>query len=82
MTNDDKELSDFLAGKSQHAIELFDHLLMEYQRMGNVRVHAKKSMISFAARTGFAYVIQLGKILSMWFSHLSRLMKITSASAK
>ena len=57
----DKELSDFLNGKSPHTIELFYHLVNEYQRMGDIRVHPAKSMISFAARTRFAYVIQLGK---------------------
>ncbi|MDP9081108.1 MAG: DUF5655 domain-containing protein [Bacteroidota bacterium] len=57
----DKELADFLRGKSQHTIELFDHLVNEYKQMGDIRVHPAKSMISFAARKRFAYVIQLGK---------------------
>ena len=57
----DKELSDFLNGKTQHTIELFDHLVIEYKQIGDVKVHPAKSMISFAARTRFAYVIQLGK---------------------
>jgi hypothetical protein len=33
----------------------------EFQQIGEVTVHPAKSMISFAARTRFAYVIQLGK---------------------
>jgi Domain of unknown function (DUF5655) len=57
----EKELVDFLNGKSDHTIELFDHLVKEYQQIGDVKVHPLKSMISFAARTRFAYVIQLGK---------------------
>jgi len=57
----DKTLADFLAGKSQHTVELFDHLVNEYLQIGNITVHPAKSMISFAARTRFAYVIQLGK---------------------
>jgi hypothetical protein len=57
----DKGLSDFLAGKSAHTVELFGHLVMEYKQIGDVRVPPAKSMISFAARTRFAYVIQLGK---------------------
>ena len=57
----DKELADFLQGKSQHTVELFDHLVNEYRQIGDVRVYPAKSMISFAARTRFAYVIQLGK---------------------
>jgi hypothetical protein len=50
-----------LNGKTQHAIELFYHLLSEYQLIGDVKVQPTKSMISFGARTRFAYVIQLGK---------------------
>ena len=57
----DKELSDFLAGKSEHTVALFNHLVDEYKQIGDVRLHPAKSMISFAARTRFAYVIQLGK---------------------
>ena len=57
----DKELSDFLAGKSQHTIDLFNHLVGEYHQIGNITIHPAKSMISFAARKRFAYVIQLGK---------------------
>ena len=57
----DKELSDFLNGKSEHTIGLFDHLVNEYLQIGDIRVHPTKSMISFATRTRFAYVIQLGK---------------------
>jgi hypothetical protein len=57
----DKELSDFLNGKSEYTVELFFHLVNEYKLIGDVKVHPTKSMISFAARTRFAYVIQLGK---------------------
>jgi len=57
----DKELSDFLIGKSEHTIALFDHLVNEYLQIGEVKLHPTKSMISFTARIRFAYVIQLGK---------------------
>lgn len=57
----DKTLSDFLNGKSAHTVGLFNHLVNEFQQIGEVTVHPAKSMISFAARTRFAYVIQLGK---------------------
>ena len=60
MTND-KTLADFLSGKSQHTVELFYHLVNEYRQIGDITVHPAKSMISFKARIGFAYVIQLGK---------------------
>lgn len=58
----DKELSDFLAGKTPHTVELFDRLVMEYKVINkDIKVHPAKTMISFSARTRFAYVIQLGK---------------------
>lgn len=57
----DKQLSDFLNGKSGHTVDLFYHLVHEYKQIGAITVHPAKSMISFAARTRFAYVIQLGK---------------------
>lgn len=57
----DKELADFLNGKTQHTIDLFNHLVREFQQIGGIQLHPAKSMISIAARTRFAYVIQLGK---------------------
>jgi hypothetical protein len=57
----DKQLADFLAGKPQHTVDLFNHLVSEYRQIGEVSIHPTKSMIAFAARKRFAYVIQLGK---------------------
>ncbi|ASU36243.1 DUF5655 domain-containing protein [Mucilaginibacter xinganensis] len=57
----EKQLTDFLNGKSEHTIALFNHLVGEFQKIGEVRLHPAKSMISFASRKRFAYVIQLGK---------------------
>ena len=57
----DKTLSDFLNGKSEHTLQLFYHLVAEFQHLGDVKLHPTKSMISFGARTRFAYIIQLGK---------------------
>jgi len=57
----DKTLADFLNGKSEHTLQLFNHLVSEYRQIGEVTLHPTKSMISFAARTRFAYIIQLGK---------------------
>jgi hypothetical protein len=57
----ERELSDFLNGKSQHTVELFYHLVNEYRQIGEVKVNPLKSMIAIGARTRFAYVIQLGK---------------------
>jgi predicted transport protein len=58
----DKELADFLNGKSEHTLKLFEHLSAEFRLIDpNITIHPTKSMISFAARKRFAYVIQLGK---------------------
>ena len=57
----EKELSDFLNGKPEHTVGLFYQLVDEFKTIGDVQVHPTKSMISFAARVRFAYVIQLGK---------------------
>lgn len=57
----DTELDDFLKGKSEHTVSLFWHFVESYRKLGNVTIHPTKSMIAFAARTRFAYVIRLGK---------------------
>jgi len=57
----DKELADFLLGKTQFTIDLFNHFVTAYQQIGDVKLHATKSMISIGTHTRFAYIIQLGK---------------------
>jgi len=57
----EKDLSDFLNGKTPHTIDLFYHLVIEYRKLGGVTIHTTKSMITFAASKRFAYIIQLGK---------------------
>lgn len=57
----DKALADFLNGKTVHTVGLFYHLVDELQSIGEVSVHATRSMIVFGSQKGFAYVIQLGK---------------------
>jgi hypothetical protein len=57
----DKELSDFLNGKSEHTLSLFWHFTETYQKIGKVTVHPTKSMIAFAGKTRIAYITRLGK---------------------
>jgi len=57
----DKELSDFLAGKSEHTIGLFWNFIEAYQQIGKITVHPTKSMIAIAAKTRVAYITRLGK---------------------
>ena len=57
----EKSLNDFLKGKSVHTIELLEHFINEYKRIGNISIHPTKSMITISGKTGLAHVIQLGK---------------------
>ncbi len=57
----DRQLSDFLAGKSEHTIALFWSFIEAYREVGEITVHATKSMIAIAAKTRLAYITRLGK---------------------
>jgi hypothetical protein len=57
----ERNLDDFLQGKSAYTVELFDHLVNEYLQMAPIKVYPTKSMIALGLRTNFAYVTQLGK---------------------
>ena len=59
---DDKDLSEYLIGKSEHSLGLFDHFIAELQKIGPVTIHPHKTMISIAnSRKGVAYITQIGK---------------------
>lgn len=57
----EKTMKDHLAGKEIATIELLEHFVKEYQRIGEVSLHPTKSMIAISGKTKFAYVTQLGK---------------------
>jgi hypothetical protein len=57
----DKELSDHLAGKSEHTQNLFWHFIESYLEIGKITVHPTKSMIAIASKTRLAYITRLGK---------------------
>jgi len=57
----DKELSDYLGGKSEHTQGLFWHFIECYQQIGKITVHVTKSMIAIAAKTRVAYITRVGK---------------------
>src|SRR5882672_10375414 len=55
-------LSDFLNGKSEYTLALFDHFIKEYQRIGKITLHPAKTMIGIAtSRKRIAYITHLGK---------------------
>jgi hypothetical protein len=62
MASEEYQLSDFLTGKSEHTLLLFDHFVAMFKTVGNVTLHPAKSMIGVAnAHKRIAWVTQLGK---------------------
>ena len=61
-TNEDKQLSDFLTGKSEHTLMLFQHFVNEYQKLGEITLHPAKTMIGINnGDKRVAWITQLGK---------------------
>jgi hypothetical protein len=57
-----KTLADFLKGKSEHTLDLYQHFTRQYKKIGNVTLHPAKTMIGVATtRKRIAYITQLGK---------------------
>lgn len=56
-----KTVGDFLRGKSEVSLALFDHLLSKLGELGPIQLHATKSMIVISAVARFAFVINLGR---------------------
>lgn len=57
-----RSLDDFLIGKSDHTIMLFNHFVNEFGKIGKVTIEPAKTMIGVASsRKRIAYVTQLGK---------------------
>src|SRR5437879_6926166 len=62
MSDDARVLQDFLAGKSEHTLMLFDHFVNEFQKVGDVSLHPAKIMIGVAnSHKLIVYITQLGK---------------------
>ena len=57
----DKQLEDYLEGKSDHVIDLFNYFVEELLKIGPFALHPSKSRIAFAADIRFGYVHRLGK---------------------
>ena len=57
-----KTLDDFLNGKSDHTIMLFNHFIKEFRKIGEITIEPAKTMIGIASpRKRIVYVTQLGK---------------------
>ena len=62
MPGNNKTVADFLAGKSQCTIELFDHFIDTYNTIGIIELHAAKTMIGISnTHKRIAWITQLGK---------------------
>jgi hypothetical protein len=59
---EEQALQQFLTGKSEHTIALFDHFIAEFQKIGPVTIHPAKTMIGIANKhKRIVYITQLGK---------------------
>lgn len=62
MRDNNKSIAGFLAGKSQHTIELFDHFTEVYHSIGIIELHAAKTMIGISnSHKRITWITQLGK---------------------
>ena len=57
----DNTVSDFLKGKTETALHLYNCLITRLEEIGPIKLHATKSMIVITADAKFAYIIALGK---------------------
>lgn len=57
-----KTIDEFLAGKSQHTRNLFQHFISEYSKISPISLHPAKTMIGIANTTKrIAWITQAGK---------------------
>lgn len=60
-TDDPLHLSEFLSGKSDYTLALFDHFISEFQKIGPVTLHPAKTMIGIAnSHKRVVYITALG----------------------
>lgn len=58
----DTSLNDFLRGKSEHTLGLFNYFIEQYKRIAHIELYPAKTMIGIATpRKRIAYITQLGK---------------------
>ena len=57
----DRTVGEFLYGKTDFAIELFDYFISKFAEIGPIKLHATKSMVIVSAETRAAYIINIGK---------------------
>ncbi|HEY9535478.1 MAG TPA: DUF5655 domain-containing protein [Mucilaginibacter sp.] len=59
---ENNSVSQFLAGKSAHALALYNHFLSEFEKIGDILVEPTKTMIGISnAHKRIAWVTQMGR---------------------
>ena len=58
----EKEISAFTKGKSEHSLLLLDHFVKNFESVGNISLHAAKTMIGISnGNKKIAWITQIGK---------------------
>jgi hypothetical protein len=56
------EFSFLLSGKSDYSLELYDHFITEFEKLGTIHMEATKSMIGISnSQKRIAWITQIGK---------------------
>lgn len=56
-----KQVQDFLAGKTAHTLMLYHHFIAEFEKIGHIQTEATKTMIGISnGHKRIAWVTQLG----------------------
>jgi hypothetical protein len=60
--DEENQLAEFLYGKSDYTLMLFNHFIAEFKKIGDITVHPAKTMIGVAnSHRRVAWLTQLGK---------------------
>lgn len=55
-------IAEFLAGKSEHTLSLFEHFVSEFEALGTISLHPTKTMIAVDnGQRRIAWITQLGR---------------------
>lgn len=56
------EFSFFLSGKSEYSLDLYDHFISEFEKLGDIQLEATKTMIGISkSQKRIAWITQIGK---------------------
>ena len=57
----DKSIADFLKGKSENVIAMYDHFVRELSALGDVQIRATKTAIALSADVRLGDIRRIGK---------------------